>query len=153
VLTKEEVSALLGLNGQTKQVAAHIDFVRLGEQVEHCCLVVDGLVGRFGLNRDGVRQITCLHIPEEMADLPSVVSPKAGWALGALTSTRHTVTAGGRLLRGKGPDRILRQGNIWRLARPAYSKDSQDRQSLTLLFDPPTNSPNVSSYAYPYRRK
>jgi CRP-like cAMP-binding protein len=87
VLTKEEVSALLGLNGQTKQVAAHIDFVRLGEQVEHCCLVVDGLVGRFGQNRDGVRQITCLHIPGDMADLPSVVSPKAGWALGALTST------------------------------------------------------------------
>jgi CRP-like cAMP-binding protein len=87
VLTKEEVSALLGLKGQTKQVSAHIDFVRLGEQVEHCCLVVDGLVGRFGQNRDGVRQITCLHIPGDMADLPSVVSPKAGWALGALTST------------------------------------------------------------------
>jgi CRP-like cAMP-binding protein len=87
VLTKEEVSALLGLSGQIKQVAAHIDFVRLGERVDHCCLVVDGLVGRFGQNRDGIRQITCLHIPGDMADLPSVVSPKAGWALGALTRT------------------------------------------------------------------
>jgi len=87
VLTKEEASALLSLNGQIKQVAAYIDFVRLGEQVEHCCLVVDGLVGRFGQNHDSVRQITCLHIPGDMADLPSVVSPKAGWGLGALTST------------------------------------------------------------------
>jgi CRP-like cAMP-binding protein len=86
ILTKAEVSALLGLHGQIKKVAAHIDFVRLGEQVDHSCLVVDGLVGRFGQNRDGVRQITCLHIPGDMADLPSVVSPKAGWALGALTS-------------------------------------------------------------------
>jgi hypothetical protein len=25
--------------------------------------------------------------------------------------------------------------------------------SQLLLFNPPTNSPNVSSYAYPYRRK
>ena len=86
-LTEKEVSALLGLNGQIEQIAAHIDLVRLGERVDHCCLVVDGLVGRFGQNRDGVRQITCLHIPGDMADLPSVVSPKDGWALGALTRT------------------------------------------------------------------
>lgn len=87
VLNEEEMGALLGLNGQIKQVAAHTDFVQLGEQVDHCCLVVAGLVGRFGQNRDGARQITCLHIPGDMADLPSVVSPKAGWALGALTTT------------------------------------------------------------------
>jgi CRP-like cAMP-binding protein len=87
VLTGDEERALLGLNGQIKQVAAHHDFVRLGEQVDHSCLVVEGLVGRFGQNRDGSRQITCLHIPGDMADLPSVVSPKAGWALGALTAT------------------------------------------------------------------
>ena len=87
ILTREKVRALLGLNDQIAKVAAYIDFVRLGEQVEHSCLVVDSLVGRFGQNRDGVRQITCLYIPGDMADLPSVVSPKAGWALGALTST------------------------------------------------------------------
>jgi hypothetical protein len=32
---------------------------------------VEGLVGRFGQNRDGSRQITCLHIPGDMADLPT----------------------------------------------------------------------------------
>jgi CRP-like cAMP-binding protein len=87
ILTDEEVSTVLALKGQLKQVAAHVDFVRLGEHVDHSCLLVDGLVGRFGQNRDGVRQITCLHIPGDMADLPSVVSPKSGWALGALTSS------------------------------------------------------------------
>ena len=87
VLAAEEVDALLGLSGQVKQVAAHTDFVRLGEEVDNSCLVVDGLVGRFGQNRDGVRQITCLYIPGDMADLPSVVSPKAAWGLGALTAT------------------------------------------------------------------
>ena len=69
------------------QVAAHVDFVQPGQQVDHSCLVVEGVVGRFGQNRDGDRQITCLHIPGDMADLPSVVSPKSGWGLGSLTST------------------------------------------------------------------
>ncbi len=87
VLTDSEVSALLGLNGHIKDVPAHIDFVRLGEPVDHSSLVVEGLAGRFGQNSDGVRQITCLHIPGDMADLPSVVSPKSGWGLSALTTT------------------------------------------------------------------
>jgi CRP-like cAMP-binding protein len=87
LLTADEEGALLALHGQIKQVATHVDFVRQGEQVDHACLVVDGLVGRFGQNADGARQITCLHIPGDMADLPSVVSPKAGWGLSALTNT------------------------------------------------------------------
>lgn len=86
-LSAEEVDALLGLKGQIREVSPHVDFVQLGEQINHACLVVDGLVGRFGQNKNGARQITCLHIPGDMADLPSVVSPKAGWALGALTKS------------------------------------------------------------------
>ena len=87
VLTEEEESAILGLKGQTKQVASHIDFVRFGEVVDHSCLVVDGLVGRYGQQKDGNRQITCLYIPGDMADLPSVVHPKSAWGLSALTKT------------------------------------------------------------------
>jgi CRP-like cAMP-binding protein len=87
ILTDEEENAILGLKGELTHVATHVDFVRLGEQVDHSCLVVDGLVGRFGQNRNGARQITCLHIPGDMADLPSVVSPKSGWGLVALTKT------------------------------------------------------------------
>ena len=87
ILTGEEESALLGLNGRAKEVAAHRDFVGLGEQVDHSCLVVDGLIGRFGQNGYGERQITCLYIPGDMADLPSVVNPKSAWGLTAPTRT------------------------------------------------------------------
>lgn len=87
ILTGEEEGALLGLTGRVRYVAAHVDFVRLGEQVDHACLVVEGLVGRFGQTCDGARQITCLYIPGDMADLPSVVNPKSAWGLGALTGT------------------------------------------------------------------
>jgi CRP-like cAMP-binding protein len=86
-LTRNEVDALLGLKGQIKKVAAHVDMVRLGEPVDHACMVVDGLVGRFGQNTNGSRQITCLYIPGDMADLPSVVSPKSAWGLSALAPT------------------------------------------------------------------
>jgi CRP-like cAMP-binding protein len=86
-LTCDEVSALVALKGQISQVAAHIDFVRAGDPVDHACLVVEGLVGRFGQNTDGSRQITCFYIPGDMADLPSVVSPKVPWGLSALART------------------------------------------------------------------
>jgi CRP-like cAMP-binding protein len=87
VLTDDELSALLSLNGHIKEVAARTDFVRLGEPVDNACLIVKGLAGRFGQNSNGARQITCLHIPGDMADLPSVVSPKSAWGLAALTAT------------------------------------------------------------------
>jgi hypothetical protein len=62
---------------------------------------------------------------------------------------RHTVIAGGRLLRGKSPSRegnllaIGASGLLQRFARP----------SITYPHDPPVNFLNVSSYAYPYCRK
>jgi CRP-like cAMP-binding protein len=87
ILSDEEKGAVLSLTGHVREVAAHIDFVRQGELVDHSCLVIKGLVGRFGQRRDGARQITCLHIPGDMADLPSVVSPKSGWGLTALSRT------------------------------------------------------------------
>ena len=86
-LDTDERNAVLALPGHPIQVGNNRDFVRLGECVSHACLVVDGLVGRFGQNREGVRQITSLHIAGDMADLHSVVVPKAKAALQALSVT------------------------------------------------------------------
>lgn len=44
-------------------------------------------MGWYGQNGQGGRQITCFHIPGDMADLVSLVSPKTGWGLVALTPT------------------------------------------------------------------
>lgn len=86
-LGEAERQAILNLSGQPVQVRTNSDFVRLGERVDHACLVVDGLVGRFGQNRDGQRQITALHIAGDMVDLHSVMMPVAGSALQALTTS------------------------------------------------------------------
>jgi CRP-like cAMP-binding protein len=87
ILTKEEEGAVLGLTGQVLEIRAHRDLIHVGQQVSHCCLVMDGLVGRFGQNSDGVRQISGIYIPGDMPDLASLVSPKAGWGMGTLAKT------------------------------------------------------------------
>lgn len=85
LLTDEEQHAILDLPGQFAQVKANRDFVGLREDVQHASLIVDGLVGRFDQNSDGLRQITAIHIPGDMANLHSVVQPQATSALQALS--------------------------------------------------------------------
>lgn len=87
VLTPDEQEAILGLPSHLMQVRANQDFVGLREDVDHASLVVDGLVGRFDQNRNGLRQITAIHLPGDMANLHSVVQPQATSALQALSIT------------------------------------------------------------------
>lgn len=46
-----------------------------------------GMIGRFDQNRNGLRQITAIHLPGDMANLHSVVQPQATSALQALSVT------------------------------------------------------------------
>lgn len=85
VLTHEEQDAILDLPCHFSEVKANRDFVGLREDVDHASLIVDGLVGRFDQNSEGLRQITAIHIPGDMANLHSVVQPKATSALQALS--------------------------------------------------------------------
>jgi CRP-like cAMP-binding protein len=80
-----ECQAILDLPAHAAQTQTNRDFVRLGERVDHVCFVVAGLVGRFGQNREGARQITAIHIPTDMVNLQSVVAPEACSALQALS--------------------------------------------------------------------
>jgi CRP-like cAMP-binding protein len=82
-----ERQAILDLPARPAQIGTNRDFVRLGERVHHASFVVAGLVGRFGQNRAGNRQITAIHIPTDMVDLHSVVAPDACSALQALSVT------------------------------------------------------------------
>lgn len=74
-LTNSDREAVMGLPGQIRRYASSRDIVRLGERTQHSCLVVDGIVARFGQAPDGHRQLTALFIPGDMADLHSAVLP------------------------------------------------------------------------------
>lgn len=75
---------MMRLPGLLQRVRPGEDFVRLEELVDCACLIVSGVAGRFGQAKDGIRLTTALHIPGDMADLHSVVLPKAASALMAL---------------------------------------------------------------------
>lgn len=85
--SNEEREALLGLPFVPSQIRTNLDFVRRGEPVNHSCFVLDGLVGTFGENRNGGRQITSVFMQGDIIDLQSVVLPEAMSALQALTTT------------------------------------------------------------------
>ena len=86
-LSDAEQAAILALPGRERRVAAHRDIVRPGQKMDHACLVANGLAGRFDQLANGQRQITALHIPGDMCDLHSVVVPRAGWGIEALSDS------------------------------------------------------------------
>lgn len=87
ILTEQEQQAVLNLPCHAAHAPANVDLVGLDERVDHACLVVAGVIGRFGQNSEGKRQITAMHVPGDMADLHSVVLPVATSALQALSAT------------------------------------------------------------------
>ena len=83
-LSAEEQRAVLNLSGQRCVIDSRRDIVTPGQTVDHACLVVTGLAGRFDLDAEGHRQITAFYLPGDMCDLHSVPSPHTGWGISAL---------------------------------------------------------------------
>lgn len=86
-LGEAEQRCILELPGRTIRVSPGYDVVRIGERVTHSCIVVDGMLGRFGQNVAAQRQVTALYLPGDMANLYSVVVPEARSALQACVPT------------------------------------------------------------------
>lgn len=86
-LSVGEQQAILDLRGLPSQARANIDIVSPGQTTTHSCLVIDGVIGRFGQLTDGRRQITAFHVAGDMCDLHSVMCSKVGWSIQALTPT------------------------------------------------------------------
>lgn len=87
VLTDEEKEAILDLPGQAVTLRRGHDFVRINEETTSSCLIVSGMVGRFGQTSNGLRQFTAFHLPGDMADLHSAVRPIGAGGLNALSDT------------------------------------------------------------------
>ena len=87
-LSQEERDAILDLPGEMKLVRANLDIVQEGEVVDHACLVVEGLLGRFQDLSDGRREITALHIPGDMPDLLAVPLPRVPFGITAICASK-----------------------------------------------------------------
>jgi CRP-like cAMP-binding protein len=85
-LSAEEGEAILAIEGREVHYKRRANLLRPRQTVDFCCLVVDGLIGRFEqLYRQ--RQITALYVPGDVADLHTLVVPHAGWGFEALAPT------------------------------------------------------------------
>jgi len=87
ILSADERQAVRALPTTRVELRAKQDFVGIDEEVKHSCLVVRGLVGRFGQTSDGTRQITAFHVAGDMADLHSAVRPIGIGGMTALCET------------------------------------------------------------------
>ncbi|MHA6723235.1 Crp/Fnr family transcriptional regulator [Sphingomonas sp. RS2018] len=74
-LVESDRATIMALPGQIRHFRSSRDLVRLGERTQSSCLVVEGMVARFGQTSDGHRQLTALYVPGDMADLHSAVLP------------------------------------------------------------------------------
>lgn len=86
VLSQNDVTALLALRGDLARLRGNVDIVAAGENFEHACLVVSGIVARFVQLNDGSRQFIAFHLPGEIADIHRVAAPSAGSSLQTLST-------------------------------------------------------------------
>lgn len=84
-LPPAERQKLLNLPLTLKRFEAGQDVVREGELTKQCCLVAEGLVCRYKIVGDGVRQILSLHLPGDIPDIHSLLIERMDHSLGALT--------------------------------------------------------------------
>lgn len=71
-LTDEEKQALLELPIHTKDVKTRQDIVRVGDQPNQCCLILEGFTCVYKLSVEGKRQIMALYVPGDIPDMQSL---------------------------------------------------------------------------------
>ncbi len=87
-LSGDDERAILALPARLKTFDEDNDLVREGQRPMECCLILEGLVGRYKVLGRGQRQIMSLHLPGDIPDLVSLELPVMDHNLGTLTPVR-----------------------------------------------------------------
>jgi CRP-like cAMP-binding protein len=85
-LNDDERAALAGLPFSPRNVPVNFFVVREGQEVERCCLLVDGYVARHKMSREGRRQIVSFNMPGDMVDLQHSVLSRADHNVQTITA-------------------------------------------------------------------
>jgi CRP-like cAMP-binding protein len=94
-------------------VRARHDIVQVRETTRHCSFVASGLVARYGLTRDGSRQITAFYIPGDTPSLETIHIDRRDNNLGAVVDSTVGLIAHEELKRLM-TERPTVLGLIWR---------------------------------------
>ncbi|WP_102957653.1 Crp/Fnr family transcriptional regulator [Mangrovicella endophytica] len=103
ILTTDEQQAVLKLDGVVLQVGANEEIVAPEIMADHAILVSAGCLGRTDYTKNGLRQITALYIPGDMADLQTVISPLTQSGIAAISAST-VICIPHRSLRSLGAD-------------------------------------------------
>lgn len=85
-ISDAERHAIERLPVMRRQLGAHQDIVRDGDQPTQCCLLIEGWAFRYKLLDEGKRQILSVHIPGDIPDLQSLHLPVMDHNLSSLTA-------------------------------------------------------------------
>lgn len=72
-LSDAELAALRAIRGRVRDIPANHDIIGLRAHVDHSCLLLHGLSGRYSAFRDGPRQFTEINVPGDFIDLHGFV--------------------------------------------------------------------------------
>src|SRR3954462_5583435 len=85
VLNDEEGRALMEVRGARETVGRGVEYVRREQEVNSTCLLVEGIVARSVMAKNGSRQITAFYVAGDIPDLYSLMQPKVSSSLRAAT--------------------------------------------------------------------
>ncbi len=71
-LSADDIKILLSLPISIRRYEARRDIILEGRHNNLCCIVLEGLLCRYKVVRDGGRQILSLHMPGDIPDLQSI---------------------------------------------------------------------------------
>jgi CRP-like cAMP-binding protein len=76
------------LPSRTRSIEAGADIIAEGDEVHECCLVLEGLVGRYNMVRDGERQSHSFHVAGDLPDRDSLHVQTMDHSIVALSAAR-----------------------------------------------------------------
>lgn len=83
----DEVSELIGLKGNTRQLRARQEIISEGSRYTSPFLLIEGIAIRYRILRDGQRQVLSVILPGDFAGVPSCFFETALYAVRTLTPT------------------------------------------------------------------
>ena len=87
-LSSEDREALRTLPLRVVELGRGVDATHDGSKPTECCLLVDGLMHRYKVLRDGRRQILAFHTPGDIPDLQSLLLSRFDHSLAATVRSR-----------------------------------------------------------------
>lgn len=82
---------------EVKVIPSRTVMIEAGKPLRHSALIVEGMMCRYVVDRDGARQLVGLHLPGDFIDLPSYVLGYLDHDIASLTQARVAIVPHDRI--------------------------------------------------------